>query len=73
MATIKDITAKCKAGEIAEAYEIALLDWNAEPDNAWTQREVGWALYYFIKADVENKQNRIPVAWHRVEVDAFAS
>lgn len=56
MATIKDITAKCKAGEIAEAYEIALLDWNAEPDNAWTQREVGWALYYFIKADVENKK-----------------
>ena len=46
----------CKAGRIAEAYEMALLDWNAEPDNPWPQREVGWALYYFIKDDVENKK-----------------
>lgn len=53
MATIKEITAKCKAGEIAKAYEIALQDWQNAPDNVWVQREVGWALYYFIKEDVE--------------------
>ena len=56
MATIKEITTKCKAGEIAEAYEIALQDWQNSPDDVWTQREVGWALYYYIKNDVESKQ-----------------
>lgn len=56
MATIKEITTKCKAGEIEEAYEIALQDWHNSPDDVWTQREVGWALYYMIKNDVENKQ-----------------
>lgn len=56
MATIKEITAKCKAGEIAEAYEIALQDWQNAPDDVWVQREVGWALYYFIKEDVEQKR-----------------
>ena len=56
MATIKDITTKCKAGEIAEAYEIALQDWQNAPDDVWTQREVGWALYYYIKEDVEQKR-----------------
>lgn len=57
MATIKEITTKCKAGEIAEAYEIALQDWQSSPEDVWTQREVAWALYYFIKNDVENRQN----------------
>lgn len=54
MATIKDITTMCKSGQIQEAYEVALTDWNNDPDNIWTQREVGWALYYQIKNDVEN-------------------
>lgn len=53
MATIKEITLKCKAGETAAAYETALQDLNTEPDNIWVQREVGWALYYSIKEDVE--------------------
>lgn len=56
MATIRDITTKCKAGEVAEAYEMALQDWNSEPDNVWAQREVGWAIYYLLKEDVEKKQ-----------------
>lgn len=56
MATIKEITAKCKAGEIADAYEIALQDWQNAPDDVWVQREVGWALYYYIKEDVEQKR-----------------
>ena len=54
MATIKDITTMCKSGQIQDAYEVALTDWNNDPDNIWTQREVGWALYYQIKNDVEN-------------------
>ena len=53
MATIKDITTLCKSGKIQEGYETALADWNNDPDNVWTQREVGWALYYLIKEDVE--------------------
>ena len=45
----------CKAGNINEAYTLAEQDYNAEPQNAWTQREVGWVLYYMLKNDVENK------------------
>ena len=56
MATLKEITAKCKAGEIDEAYEIAIQDWQNSPDDVWAQRGVGWVLYYYIKADVENKK-----------------
>lgn len=54
MATIKDITTKCKAGEISEAYDIAMQDLYNAPGNVWAQREVGWALYYLIKSDVES-------------------
>ena len=56
MATIKEITTKCKSGEIAEAYALALQDWQNSPNDVWTQREVGWALYYYIKEDVEQKR-----------------
>ena len=45
----------CKAGQIQEAYDIAIADWEADPTNVWTQREVGWALYYMIKADTERR------------------
>lgn len=55
MANVKDITTMCKAGNINEAYTLAEQDYNAEPQNAWTQREVGWVLYYMLKNDVENK------------------
>ena len=40
----------CKAGEIQDAYNIAIEDWEADPANVWTQREVGWAIYYKMKA-----------------------
>ncbi len=46
----------CKAGEADKAYETACLDLNNEPDNVWVQREVGWALYYLIKNDIEEKK-----------------
>lgn len=47
----------CKAGQIHEGYEIALNDWNNDSENVWTHREVGWALYYLIKHDVENRSH----------------
>ena len=57
MATVKDITTMCKAGNVVEAYEIAKADFNAQPQNVWSQRKIGWALYYMLKKDIENKDN----------------
>jgi hypothetical protein len=54
MATVKDITSMCKAGAIQDAYKQAILDYTSSPSNVWAQREVGWALYYLIKADADN-------------------
>ena len=53
MANIKDITAMCKAGQIQMAYDLAKADFVTMPTDIWSQREVGWALYYKIKADSE--------------------
>ena len=47
----------CKAGNIVEAYEMAKADLNAFPQNIWAQRKMGWALYYSLKSDIENKDN----------------
>lgn len=58
MATIKEITAMCKAGQVAEAYKQAKADYEAEPQNVWTQRELGWALYYSLKDDAERKERQ---------------
>lgn len=57
MATVRDITTMCKAGNVIEAYEIALADFNALPQDVWTQREMGWALYYMLKIDIEHENN----------------
>ena len=59
MATIRDITTMCKAGQVQEAYETAKTDLQANPKDVWTQREIGWSLYYLIKEDIErpNFQN----------------
>lgn len=53
MATVKDITKMCKEGQIDEAYNLAKADLESRPSDPWTQREVGWALYYLIKSDCE--------------------
>ena len=53
MANVKDITTMCKAGQVQQAYELAKADLAAMPTDVWTQRAVGWALYYMIKADSE--------------------
>ena len=47
----------CKAGNVLEAYEIAKTDFNTSPQNVWSQREMGWALYYMLKKDIENRDN----------------
>ena len=54
MATVKEIISMCKAGQIQEAYDTAIADKEANPTNVWTQREVGWALYYLIKTDADS-------------------
>lgn len=53
MANVKDITTMCKAGQVQQAYELAKADLAAMPTDVWTQRAVGWALYYMIKSDSE--------------------
>lgn len=45
----------CKAGQVAEAYEQAKADYEADSQNAWAQREMGWALYYMLRNDAEKK------------------
>lgn len=55
MATIRDITAMCKAGNLTEAYELAKANYEESPSNIWTQRGVGWVIYYLIKEDVETR------------------
>ena len=48
----------CKAGQVAEAYGLAKADYEVAPQNVWTQREVGWALYYMLKNDAEKKERQ---------------
>ena len=48
----------CKAGQMEEAYGLAKADYEAAPQNVWSQREVGWVLYYMLKHDVEKKERR---------------
>lgn len=53
MANIRDITSMCKSDKVQEAYELAKNDFAAQPNDAWQQRALGWALYYMIKNDTE--------------------
>lgn len=54
MATIREITTMCKAGQIHEAYELAKADLEQSPTNPWVHREMAWALYYLMKVDADN-------------------
>lgn len=50
----------CRAGQVEEAYKLAKEDFDSNRTNPWTQRELGWALYYLIKNDAESKDlNRL--------------
>ncbi len=57
MATIKEITSMCRAGNTNEAYSMAMDDLDANRQNVWAQREVGWALFYLMKKDIEDKNH----------------
>lgn len=58
MASVRDITSMCKAGQVAEAYRLAKADYDADPQNIWTQRGLGWALYYMLKSDIEQHDRK---------------
>ena len=49
----------CKAGQVEEAYEQAKADYEADSQNAWAQREMGWALYYMLRNDAERKTSNM--------------
>jgi hypothetical protein len=51
MATTKEITTLCKNGAIEQAYQIAKSDYDINPLNPWSQRALGWAIYYKLKED----------------------
>lgn len=51
MGSIRDITTRCKAGQVQQAYDIAKAD--MEQGLPWAQREMGWVLYYLIKGDTD--------------------
>ena len=48
----------CRAGEIVKAYELAKADLENDPSNVWAQRGLGWAIYYLMKEDVENRNSQ---------------
>ena len=48
----------CRAGQVAEAYELAKADYEADSQNVWAQREMGWALYYMLKEDADNRNRQ---------------
>ena len=67
MATIKEITTKCKSGQLDAAYELAKTDIGKYPQYPWPKSNMGWVLYYMIKDDIE-KQNRSMLLLHIEEV-----
>lgn len=57
MATVKDITTMCKLGNVLGAYNAAKADFDLSPQDIWAHREMGWALYYMLKIDIEHKNH----------------
>lgn len=44
----------CREGKIREAYELAKSNLSSDPTNVWSQRSLGWALYYLMKDDARH-------------------
>jgi hypothetical protein len=40
-----EIKALRQAGKLSEAYELAISELNAAPDNIWAKRNISWVLY----------------------------
>ncbi len=70
MPSIKEITTKCKAGQIQESYELAKAGLEQLPNDPWTQRAMGWALYYLIKNDTDSANYQSLIA-HLDELNAL--
>ena len=60
MASLKEITTMCKAGQTQQAYELCKAD--MEMQLPWAQREMGWALYYLIKDDTDRVNYQLIVS-----------
>ena len=58
MPTLQDITTKCRAGQLTEAYAQAKADYDTNPQNIWAQRGMGWVLYYTLKKNIEQKEHQ---------------
>lgn len=68
MASIRDITAMCRNGQIAEAYDLAKTD--LKQQQPWSHSEMGWVLYYLIKQDTESA-NYTALLSHLDELNAL--
>lgn len=56
MVQIKDITQMCKEGKISEAYAIVKKELDNDPHDLWTQRAMGWVVYYTAKERIFKKK-----------------
>ena len=56
MPTVGEITQMCKEGHVAEAYDVAKNELGQNPDNEWSHRMMGWALYYKLKDDADGRR-----------------
>lgn len=53
MPNIKELTAMCREGRTAEAYDAARQAIIDSPDDVWAQRGMAWCLYYLMRGDAE--------------------
>jgi|TARA_R110001606_G_scaffold243735_1_gene391526 hypothetical protein len=70
MITSKDVFAKRKAGEIEEAYRIALQRMGAPNKGEWDDRAFGWCLIDLIKRDVK-AGHQANLAHYRQQLEAI--
>lgn len=52
-ASIKEVNEKFKNGCYEDAWSLATSDWQANPNDIWEQRKMGWAVFYMLKRDAD--------------------
>lgn len=52
-ASIKEVNEKFKNGCYEDAWSLATSDWQANPNDVWEQRKMGWAVFYMLKRDAD--------------------
>lgn len=70
MTTSKDVFAKRKAGEIEEAYQMALQRMGAPDKDEWDDRAFGWCLIDLIKRDAKAGQ-QANLSHYRQQLEAI--